>query len=337
MRSFNHFKKLYIAFGLILINVLLGTIGFILIENYTFLESFHMTIITVSTVGFGEVKPLSVEGRLFTDILIILSMSTYAYAISVITGYIINGELNQYFKNYKVNNKISKLENHVIVCGYGRNGKEACETLRKNGIDYLTVERNQSIISNLREGQSVLFIEGDSTNDDTLKSAGIERAKALITTLPADADNVFVVLTAREMNKKLRIISRASEDASVAKLKRAGADNVIMPDKIGGSHMASLVTKPDVLEFLDYLSFKSEENIMLEEVLIENLSESVYNKSIKELEIHHKTGANIIGYKSPNEQFIVNPFHDTILKKDAKLFVLGTKEQIGNLMRIFAK
>ena len=296
-----------------------------------------MTIITISTVGFGEIKPLSASGRMFTDILIILSMTTYAYAISVITGYIINGELNQYFKNYKVNNKISKLENHVIVCGYGRNGKEACETLRRNGIDYLTVERNLNIVSNLREGQSVLFIEGDSTNDDTLKAAGIERAKALITTLPADADNVFVVLTAREMNPKLKIISRASEDASEAKLKRAGADNVIMPDKIGGSHMASLVTKPDVLEFLDHLSIQAGENIILEEILIKNLSERVHNKSIKELEIHHKTGTNIIGYKSSDGQFTVNPFHDTILKNDAKIFVLGTKEQIGNLIRIFAK
>jgi len=337
LASFHYFKKLYIAFGLILFVALLGISGFILIENYSFAESFHMTIITVSTVGFGEIKPLSSAGRLFTDILIILSMSTYAYAISVITGYIINGELNQYFKNYKVNNKISKLENHVIVCGYGRNGKEACETLRNNGVDYLTVERNQSIVSLLRENQNVLFVEGDSTNDDILKAAGIERAKALITTLPADADNVFVVLTARELNKNLKIISRASDDASVPKLKRAGADNVIMPDKIGGSHMASLVTKPDVLEFLDYLSIQSGENIILEEILIKNLSENVHNKSIKDLQIHHKTGANIIGYKSSDGQFIVNPFHDTVLKNDAKMFVLGTKEQIMDLMHIFAK
>ena len=297
----------------------------------------HMTIITISTVGFGEVKPLSVGGRVFTDILIILSMTTYAYSISLITGYIINGELNQYFKNYKVNNKINKLENHVIVCGYGRNGKEACEMLRKNGVDYVTVERNQKIVSMLREGQNVLFVEGDSTSDETLRAAGIERAKALITTLPADADNVFVVLTAREMNPKLKIISRASEDASVNKLKRAGADNVIMPDKIGGSHMASLVTKPDVLEFIDYLSIQSGENIILEEILINDLSVNAHNKSIKDLQIHHKTGTNIIGYKSSDGHFTVNPFHDTVLKNDAKIFVLGTQEQIENLRRIFAK
>ncbi len=307
------------------------------IENYTFNEAFYMTVITVSTVGFSEVRQLSDGGRIFTSILIIISMTTYAYAISIVTSYIINGEFAHYFKNYKVNNKIMKLENHVIVCGYGRNGKEACLNLEKHGIGYVTVESNAGLISQLRMEQRVLFVEGDSTDEKTLTEAGIERARALITTLPKDADNLFVVLTARDMNSKLQIISRASEDASVNKLIRAGADNVIMPDKIGGSHMASLITKPDVLEFLDYLTMQSGETVILEEILVNKLSSEFHNKSIKDLEIKHRTGANIIGYRNPSGQFIINPSPETILAMDSKLFVLGTQEQVAKLLSTFAK
>ena len=320
-----------------MISVLLfGIIGFIVIEHFDLEEAFYMTIITVSTVGFSEVHPLSVDGRMFTSALIIISMGSYAYVISIVTGYIVTGEFAHYFKNYKVNNKISKLENHVIVCGYGRNGKEACLNLGKHGIDYVIIESNSHSISHLREGQKILYVEGDSTNETVLIEAGIERAKALITTLPKDADNVFVVLTAREMNAKLKIISRASEDASVNKLRRAGADNVIMPDKIGGSHMASLITKPDVLEFLDFLTLQAGETVVLEEILVNTLSPDFHNKSIKELDIKHLTGTNIIGYKTPEGKFIINPSPETILQLNAKIFVLGTQDQVANLMGKFS-
>ena len=320
-----------------IIVLLTGVIGFITIENYTLQEAFFMTIITVSTVGFTEVRPLSGSGMTFTSILIIISMGSYAYVISIVTGYIISGEFTHYFKNFKVNNKISKLENHVIVCGYGRNGKEACVNLQRHGIDFVTIEGGPLIVAKLREEQKVLFVEGDSTNERVLIEAGIERAKALITTLPKDADNVFVVLTAREMNPKLKIISRASEDASVNKLRRAGADNVIMPDKIGGSHMASLITKPDVLEFLDYLTLQAGETIILEEIFVNKLSSDFHHKSIRELQIKHLTDINIIGYKTPEGKFFINPDPEITLHPEAKIFVLGTQEQVASLLGAFAK
>jgi voltage-gated potassium channel len=324
--NFIYFRKLYIASALIISVMIVGIFGYHILEHYSYLDSFFMTVITVATVGYREVRELDPAGKIFTSILIIFSISTFAYAISVITRYVIEGEFQVYFKHYKVNKEIQKLKNHVIVCGYGRNGKQACEQLRSGNESFVAIENNPGILEAMRNEGDVLFIEGDATQDDVLEEAGLERAKALITALPNDAANVFVVLTARDKNPTLKIISRASDDASEHKLKRAGANNVIMPDKIGGTHMAALVTKPDVLEFIDHITGKI--NIRLEEIRFSSLPESMRNKSIRELEIRNKTGANIIGFKTAGGEYVINPPPDTIMMQDAKLFVLGTKEQV---------
>jgi voltage-gated potassium channel len=324
--NFVYFRKLYIAIGLIFFVMLVGIFGYHIIENYSYLDSLFMTVITVATVGYREVRELDDAGKIFTSILIIFSISTFAYAISVITRYVIEGEFQLYFKHYKVNKEIQKLKDHVIVCGYGRNGKQACEQLRSGNELFVAIESNPQIIESMRDDGNVLFIEGDATQDEILAEAGLERAKALITALPSDAANVFVVLTARDKNPTLKIISRASDDASEHKLKRAGANNVIMPDKIGGTHMAALVTKPDVIEFIDHITGKI--NIRLEEIRFSSLPESMKNKSIRELEIRNKTGANIIGFKTAGGEYVINPPPDTIMMQDAKLFVLGTQEQV---------
>jgi voltage-gated potassium channel len=265
-------------------------------------------------------------------LLIIFSIGTFAYAISVITRYVIEGEFQLYFKHYRVSRDIQKLHNHIIVCGYGRNGKQACDQLHSQKESYVAIEANPDIIAMMRDEGHALFIEGDATRDEILIEAGIERAKALISALPDDAANVFVVLTARGINPKLKIISRASDDGSESKLKRAGADNVIMPDKIGGTHMAALVVKPDVLEFIDHITGRI--NIKLEEIGYRSLPDSMKNKSIRELEIRNKTGANIIGFKTAEGEYVINPEPDTVMQPDAKLFVLGTQDQVNKFKDI---
>ncbi len=330
--NFQYFKKLYIAIFLIFIVVAIGVAGFCFIEDYSLLDSFFMTVITIATVGYEEVHRLDDAGKIFTSFLIIFSIGTFAYAISVITRYVIEGEFQTYFRHYQVNKEIQKLKGHVIVCGYGRNGRQACEQLRSGNEKFVAVENDPSIIEFLRQEGDILFIEGDATHDDILAEAGLEHAKALITALPDDASNVFVVLTARDKNPKLKIISRASDDTSEHKLKRAGADNVIMPDKIGGTHMAALVTKPDVLEFIDHITGRI--NIRLEEILFSSLPETMRNKSIRELEIRNKTGANIIGFKTAGGEYVINPPPDTVMMPDAKLFVLGTQEQVSRFKEI---
>jgi voltage-gated potassium channel len=328
-----YFTKLYVALLLILAMISIGISGYILIEKYTFLEAFYMTIITIATVGFQEVHPLSDVGKIFTAFLIITSFGTFAYAISAITKYVVEGEFNYYYKFYKVNNTISKLNNHVVICGYGRNGKQAATALHMNKQNFVIIEKSEVLAEQIKE-HGFLCIQGDCTQDEILNKSGIYNARALITTLPIDADNLFVVLTARSINSKLTIISRASDDNSDKKLKIAGANNVIMPDKIGGAHMASLVIKPDVIEFIDHITGQGGPNINLEEIVFSELPEQLRNHTIKDLEIRNKSGANIIGYKTNEGEYVINPSAETKIIPGAKLFVLGTPEQVRKLREL---
>lgn len=324
--NFSYFRKLYFAITSVLAVLVVGVLGYVLLEGYGWLDAVYMTVITVGTVGFREVNDLDASGKVFTVFLILFSLGTFAYALTVITRYIIEGEFQIYFRHYMVNKEIQKISNHVIVCGYGRNGRQACDQLRSGNLPFVAVESNSELVAHMREENNVLFVEGDATDDEVLIEAGIDRAQALITALPNDAANVFVVLTARDRNPKLKIISRASDDASEHKLKRAGADNVIMPDRIGGTHMAALITKPDVLELIDHITGTL--NVRLEEILCSSLPVVMQDKTIRELEIRNRTGANIIAMKRPDGEYEINPSPDTVMQPGTKLFVLGTPEQV---------
>lgn len=332
LSNFRIFRELYYSLLFLVITLVLGTTGYILIEDYSFSEAVYMTVITVSTVGFGEVHELTAGGRIFTSILIIFTFGTFAYAVGSITKYIVSGEYRTYFKNYKVENQLQLLENHVIICGYGRNGKQAAKTLQAHALPFVVIEGDQETIEKIRtEDPDVIIVQGDATDDAVIQRVKVSKARALITTLPKDADNLFVVLTARELNKRLLIISRASDDRTESKLRIAGANNVILPDKVGGSHMASLVTTPDLMEFLDHISMMGPDETTLVEIRFRNLPKNFEHKSILEIEKAYQTGSRIIGFKTPENQIIVNPSPDTELEAGSKLFVLGNSSQIKKL------
>lgn len=300
-------------------------------EGFDFWEAVYMTVITVTTVGFNEVKPLSFEGRIFTIFLILGSFGTFAYTITEVTKYVVDGEFRRLLLHIRVDRSINKLKNHTIVCGYGRNGRQAYQTLIENGVSCVVVEKDKEILAELTENSKVLYVEGDATHDDILIRAGIKDARALISALPNDADNLFVVLTARVNNAKIKIISRASEDNSDTKLRHAGVDNVIMPDKVGGAHMAQLVVKPDVVEFIDMLTGQSAVDTHIEEIQCKTLPESYIGKSIMELNVRKNWGANIVGFKTAKGEYVFNPSPETQIQPDAKLFVLGTSQQITDM------
>ncbi|MEX1188591.1 MAG: NAD-binding protein [Bacteroidia bacterium] len=332
------FRSLRIALLLILLVITTGTVGYMMIEGFNLLEAFYMTMITIGTVGFMEIHPLSDEGRLFTSALILLSFGTFAYGLSAITSAIVEGQLAAYFSGYKVKTEISHLSNHVIVCGYGRNGKQSCKQLKSRGLPFVVIERDEKVCDAIRDEGNILYIHGDSTDDKILQTAQIQNAKALISTLDLDTNNLFVVLSARNLNQKLHIISRASEEGSDKKLYIAGANNVIMPDKIGGAHMAALVSRPDILEFLDVLS--SNDNVAeshLEEIIKLEFKSEHSNQNIAKLKIHEKTGVSIIGIRQPNGDFVLNPSSDTILNSQMKLFVLGSNKQIDHFKNEYLK
>jgi voltage-gated potassium channel len=335
--SFKSFRKLYIAGILLLIVIFIGTSGYMIIDpRFDFLDALYMTINTIGTVGFREVHALTPGGQVFTIFLIITGFGTFAFAISSLTSYVLSGEFRDYYRITRKLSAIEKLSGHVIICGYGRNGKQAAHILKKHDRRFVVVEQKKEIVEAINHKYSDLVLEGDSTQDEILEKAGIMRASALITTLPIDADNLFIVLSARSLNPKLVIISRASDDNSDKKLKTAGANNVIMPDKIGGAHMASLVLKPDVIEFIDHITGQGGPDINLEEITFYNLPEPLRNKTIRDLEIRNKSGANIVGFKKGTGEYVINPDPDTQLIPDGKLFVLGTPEQIVKLKELLS-
>lgn len=226
-------------------------------------------------------------------------------------------------------NVISKLHNHVIICGFGRNGSQAAITLKSHNVPFVVIEKNEEMIRKFSDEHfEVLSIIDDATLDETLMKANILQSKSLITALPTDADNVFIVLSARSLKPDIQIISRASENSSVNKLKKAGADNVILPDKIGGTHMATLVSKPDVIEFIDFVSGEEGESINMESIPYDDLPNEIKDQSLNIVMNWRKTGVTCIGIKDEDGKFVINPDDHTIIKPGMKVIVLGSHHQI---------
>lgn len=326
--------KIYIALVLLLVVIGIGVFGFRFFSNYSWVDAFYMTVITMTTVGFGEVQPLDDNAKLFTIFLISTSVAIFAYSVSVITEYIVSKNDPKRVQYRKMQKMIHQLENHIIIVGYGRNGKQAAAKLMAYDKRFIIIEKNENIIERY-QSDTLLFLKGNATEDEVLMEAGIKRATTLICTLPEDADNLFIVLSARQINRNLKIISRASQETSYKKIKLAGADNVIMPDRIGGDHMASLVVVPDLIEFLDNLSIVGKRSINIEEVSFEDMFDDKQERTILMIDMRSKTGCTIIGYKSPEGEYIVNPEADTILKPGSKIVVLGRPEQVNRLNREF--
>jgi len=309
--------------GLFFLSVTIGMLGYSLIEHFNLVDAFYMTIITIGAVGFTEVHELSRDGRIFTSLYIIFNLGIYAYVVFVITTYVFQGELGNLFNNLLNRNKMSKMENHVIVCGYGRNGFKATGELLKNNFKVVVIEKNPILFKekSAENIPNLVFVEGDSTSDELLIEAGIKNASAILTTLPNDSENVFITLTARELNDDIKIIARASDPNSEKKLKRAGANYVVMPEFIGGAHMARLVTNPEMLSFMNIVGEDVNSRLRLEEVLVERLPKDYYDKSIADLNIDKRI--LIVGYRNPNGHFIFNPDHSVIIQPKGILFLLG--------------
>ncbi|WP_242094929.1 potassium channel family protein [Aestuariivivens sediminicola] len=322
--------KIYTAIFLLIIIMLIGVFGYVMISGYSWVDAFYMTVITMTTVGFGEVIPLDEEAKIFTIFLILASVVIVGYALSVITEYILSKNNIEELKQKKMQKEIDGFRNHVVVCGYGRNGKQAVKKLMAHKREFVVIERNRDLEERLQM-DNVPYIIGNANEDEVLIRAGIDRASNFISALPNDADNLFVVLSTRQINRNINIISRASNESSYDKLKFAGANNVILPDNIGGSHMASLVVVPGLMEFIDNLSIVGKNNINIEEVAVEKLYSGKSSKTIKDLDLRRKTGCTVIGYKDENGEYIVNPEAELELAINSKIIVLGRPEQIEAL------
>ena len=320
-------SRLLLPIGMLILNILLGTVGYIVIENFRFLEALYMTVITIATVGFAEVRPLTDDGRIFTIILILLNIGLFTYFVTLLSRFFSDGEFTKQYNQINMENSIQQLKQHVIICGFGRNGKESAQILHQNKIPFVVLEEKNDLEKDL-EFNVPYFVKGDATKDEVLLQAGIINARALIITLPLDADNLFVVLTARQLNPGLKVISRASQDSSVKKLKIAGADNVIMPDKIGGAHMATLVMLPDVVEMLSIMSTQSNKAFRVAEI------QAHKNISLGDLDLWKKTNCTILGIKNPDNHYTINPDAAYQINPGERLIVMGSDEQIEKAKKL---
>jgi len=313
-----------------------GTAGYVLIEHYPILDGFYMTLITVSTIGFGEIHPLSAIGRVFTCVLILVSLGFAAYSVSTITRYILSGLLRDYFKISKVKKEIDQLKNHVIVVGYGRNGAQSVEELRLHNIPVVIIEQRESKLREIQALGNLLWLNEDPSNDQTFIDAGINKAKALITVMPTEEENLFIVLTARAINASLNIITRAVNPNTIKKLKTAGASHVIFPDKISGQHMAKMIAQPQMVEFMYHLledgnTDSSFQELMIQDIFIDqSITLMVYRQNLPE-------GINLVGAKLHSGKFEIDMRSLVPMNEVHSIFILGSPLEVENYKRKITK
>lgn len=324
----NAIRRLRNALGLMVFAVLLGTLGYQAIEHVPWFDAYYMSLVTLSTVGFGEVIALSHYGRVFTSFLILFNIGFFAYAISTITSIFADSDIHAFFFDLKMMQRIQKLQQHTIVCGFGRHAGEVCKELEKQKMPFVVIEVDPAKIQTLSRETSYLFLLGDATLDEVLIEAGIERATSLVVTLPVDVSNLFIVLSARQINPRLNIISRLNSAADIKKLKRAGANHVVMPEQIGGFYMATLINKPNLIEFFTAISNMGMNEAIFKEIEVEDLIPAFQSRSILESEIQQITGIPILAIRHANGHFELNPNPELVLQPGMQLIVLGDALQI---------
>ena len=328
-------KKIYLFLGIISGIISLGISGYMIIEGWSFVDALYMTTITIATVGYSEVNGLSTDGKIFTIFLIFISFGNFAFAITSLTRYVVEGDYKRDLRELRVLRNLRKMKKHVIVTGFGRVGQQVVNDLVEHKMDVVVIEKDQLVVDGKDQKANFQFIQGNATKDNSLSKAGIENASAIVTCLPSDSDNLYIVLGAREFNKNIQIIARASSHEAVAKLYLAGATNVVMPDSIGGAHMASLIANPLIADFLELISESRDGDGRIECIQFKNIPESLLTRTIDSVEIKKMTGANIVGVRKPDGKFILNPCSEQKILEGLQIFVLGTNEQVLSLKGFF--
>ncbi len=322
-------RRIIVIGGLLFFTVLAGTAGFVVVERYTPFDAFYMTLITITTVGYQEIRPLSHSGRIFNSFLILFGVSVMFFAVGAVTQTIIEWELQGTFRIRRRKRLIDKLENHYIICGYGRVGRHASLELQKAGAPFVVIDRNEQRAENARKS-GMHVIVADSTRDDSLRQAGIVRAAGLVSALATDADNLFVILSARTMNARMTIVTRASEEESEVKLRRAGADTVFAPFSITGHRLAHSLLRPHVSTFLDSATGFIGLDVSIEQVQV-GTSSKVVGKSLKELHVGREMGVIVLAIRKPGGEMQFNPPAEAALCVGDYLIAMGGGENLRRL------
>ena len=318
-------RQFFFSLVLIVLVIVTGTAGYVVIEKWSLLDAIYMTVTTITTVGYREVHDLSTAGRVFTLFLIVFGVGTILYTLNNAARIVIEGEIQQMFGRRKLEKRIKELRNHYIVGGYGRMGSVICKELKEKGAEFVVIEKEPMAGELVQDG--MLFVRGDATRDEVLKEAGIERAKGLISVLPTDAENLYVVLSAKVLNPDLNIVARAGEEGSEQKLLRAGADRVVSPYHIGGLRIAHTVLKPSVVDFIEFATRSGNIDLQMEEIYVREGAE-IAGTTLDECGIGRDLGIIIVAIKRLGGDMKFNPTFRTTIKPGDVLIALGERTKL---------
>ncbi len=323
-------KKLQVALGAVVALIAFGTIGFkIILTEFSWFDSFYFTLVTLTTVGYSEPPQTTQSSRYFTAALIILGVGTLGYALSSAAQAVIESELLSTFGKRRMYKDINKLSGHYIVCGAGRVGAGVIRDISRSGHELVVIEGDETIADRLlAQGQLVLM--GDATNEDVLKAAGIERARGIVCAVSSDPDNLYITLTARDLNKDVRIISRANDEAAVGRLVKAGADKVVSPALTGSTRMAQMLLRPAVADFIELATMTERLELEIEQVEIGQDSPFI-DRELKDTGIRSEHGVIVIAIRRADGAMIFNPFAETVIKERDALVALGSHSSLQTL------
>ena len=325
-------KKLKIALGALLIVILIGTLGYSLIERWNVLDSLYMSVITIATVGYKEVYPLSFTGKVFTIFYIIFGVGTTLYAVGAGAQLMLEGQIRNILGRRKMSKKIQEIKDHYIICGYGKVGQQIYNEFSSRQVFCTVVEKDPETVEKaIRDG--VLVIQGDSTEDSVLEEAGIKRARGLISAVASESDNVYISLSARVLNPKIFIVARAETAEAEKKLLRAGANKAISPHTLGGTRMAMAALRPHVVDFMSVATSSEGMDIRIEELEVKEGS-SLSNSTLRDCELRQKVGVIVLGIHKKDGQMLFTPPSDSKIEPGDILIAIGKNEELEELERL---
>ncbi|HZQ52844.1 MAG TPA: NAD-binding protein [Bryobacteraceae bacterium] len=327
-------RRTVLIAGLLVLTLCIGTVGFHVVDGYSFFDAFYMTLTTITTVGYQELHPLSPSGRVFNSFLILFGVSSMFFAIGVITQTIIELQLQDIFGKRRRRRMIAQLNDHFIVCGFGRVGRNASYELQREKVPFVVVDRNPDRVQRAADA-NMMVIAADASRDETLREAGVMRAKGLIAALPSDAENTFIILSAKTLNPKLNVVTRASEEEAEKKLRRAGADTVLTPYTMAGHRLAHAAIRPHVVEFLDFAITGPNAGILMEQVRVGSNAEFA-SELVRDTQAGRDLGVILVAIRKASGDMLFRPTPETPVSAGDVLIVLGEQPNLRNLERMLA-